>query len=489
MGQEKKPKVDDVEKLRKILDNPSDPNNKKLIASDDKILDSVRKRLLFEAGVISTRTSVPTTRMSLSLEPTVTVHPHMKPVPVTKPATPLPEFIPVPVSQVFEQPIIAEEPFIEMQDLIEIEKVETTYPEFSEVGPSNVLATQAEMTRQPGEEATPTAIDRNLPEWQPVDETQPSEPVPTEKPSVHHEEQLVEEIPEFERLESTMIQPETIEKPIAWEPATISGPTREPQPELPEFHPFEPQGQPQELSRQQGRAQKKAEKQKEKETKRQKKIELKKLKIEARQKEKEAKRLTREQQPTIEPSSEIPPLEPAPIVEQPPPIKVDLSAFKGIESIDGHTGELLYRNGYFSLDNLRDATIDDLVQIRGIKRKLAKKIKKEIEQKTTSKPQEEEFVPIKKRVRSKKPREEPEDATEWESFSVNNSEETLSTTTVATQGKYTLYKKEIGKGAKKTTIHFFSKQKPATGTPVPVPEGYRIAVNKKTKIPYLKKKK
>jgi hypothetical protein len=242
----------------------------------------------------------------------------------------------------------------------------------------------------------------------------------------------------------------------------------------------------QQLSKQQIRAQKKLEKQKEKEEKRLKKIEQKKLRMEAREKEKETTRYIQEQA-EVGPPHEAPSEEPVPVVEQPPKIKVDVSAFKDIESIDEHIGELLYRNGYFSLDDLRKATIDDLVHIRGIKRKLAKKIKKEVDQKIPLKPAEE-FTPIKQKVRSKKLKEEHEDATEWQSFSVNNSEDVF-TTTPATYGKYTLYKKERGKGEKKTTIHFFSKEKPATGTPAPLPEGCQIGVHKKTKVPYLKKKK
>ena len=215
-------------------------------------------------------------------------------------------------------------------------------------------------------------------------------------------------------------------------------------------------------------------------------MEREKAQREAQQKEQEALPVTSEQTEVGQPP-EAPPEKAVPEVEQTPAIKVDLSAFKGIESIDEHTGELLFRNGYFSLDDLRKATIDDLVHIRGIKRKLAKKIKKEVEQKPAAKP-DEEFVAYNKKARPKKSRIHHEDVTEWESFSVGNNEDTFATPP-ATYGKYTLYKRARGKGAKKTTIHFFSKEKPATGTPVPIPKGYEIAVNKKTKVPYLKKKK
>jgi hypothetical protein len=493
MPREKKSKVDEIETLRKILDNPWNSNNSKMLSSDDKNLDSVRKRLNYESVISSKKYFAAADKPSFSLEPTVTIHPRERTVLLPQPAAPLPEFEPVPSPAVVEQPIVPEEPLFVMEDLIEIEKVDAIYPEFVEVLPNEVSTTHEEIPRQPEETLSlkePTGIDQNLPEWQPVDETQPNEPVVHhEEPAVQQEEQPTEEIPEFERLSTKMIPSETDEKLKAWEPEPESELKDAPPHEPPEFQPWEPQKQPQNLTRQQARAQKKLEKQKEKEAKREKKIEIKKLKMEVRQKEKEARQLFREQ-PKVELPVETPSIapEPVPVIEQPTPVQIDLTAFKGIDSIDERTGELLYKNGYFSLENLREATIDELVQIKGIKRKLAKTIKKEIEEKTAKKP-EEEFTPIKKRVSSKKPKKEPGDVTEWESFSVEDSDEGFSTTAAATHGKYTLYKRKIGKGKNKTTIHFFSKEKPAVGTPAKVPKGYQIAVNKKTKIPYLKKKK
>ncbi|EMR75511.1 hypothetical protein MBGDF03_00647 [Thermoplasmatales archaeon SCGC AB-540-F20] len=59
-----------------------------------------------------------------------------------------------------------------------------------------------------------------------------------------------------------------------------------------------------------------------------------------------------------------------------------------------------------------------------------------------------------------------------------------------TQGDYTLYEKEMKTSAgKKRTIHFFSKKKPDIGEAVQLPEGYGVKINKRTKLPYLKKKK
>jgi hypothetical protein len=479
MAKEKKPNVDDVEKLRKILDNPSDPNAAKLLSPNDSSIDSVRKRLTQKAPISRTTSSVTPSRASSSLQPTVTIRPRVKPVPtspvpVSTPAAPLPEFEPVPLTQAAETSAAPEESLFDDEDLLEIEKVDTTYPEFSAVGTTEETGTRESITT-PSE----TLTDQDQPIWKPVKETTARDSKFTDEPPA------AEEIPEFTPFESQLPPEETPDRPVAWTPTAES--------EVPQESP------------RQSRVQKKAEQQREKEAKRQIKMQQKKERKESKQREKEAKRQRKiegqkarkeaypeeQEAPQFTPAQEETPQTPVEPSEepgeQPPTIKVDISAFKNIESIDDHIGELLFRNGYFSLDDLRKASIDDLVQIKGMKRKLAKRIKKEVEQKTTPKP-EEEFVILQKKQRTKKPKERQEDVTEWEAFSVNNHEDVLPEKGT-TYREYTLYKKERGRGADKTTIHFFSKEKPTTGTPALLPLGYQIAVNKKTKIPYLKKKK
>jgi hypothetical protein len=243
------------------------------------------------------------------------------------------------------------------------------------------------------------------------------------------------------------------------------------------------------LSKKQEREAKKTQKKKEKGAKRLKTLEQKKLKREKRDTEREAKRIITEQQ-DIQQTFEEKPSDSEPIMKvESPQIKVDLNAFKGIESIDEQTAELLYKNGYFSIENLKDATMENLVQIRGIKRKLAKQIKKEIEQNTTI-PDELEFVPIKQKRSVKKPKEELKDTAEWESYPVEKILKKPSLRSACTHEEYTLYKRVTDKqNETKTTIHFFSRDKPALGHPAQLPDGYQIAVNKKTGIPYLRKKK
>jgi hypothetical protein len=59
--------------------------------------------------------------------------------------------------------------------------------------------------------------------------------------------------------------------------------------------------------------------------------------------------------------------------------KIDV--FKDIKSIDEDTATLLYESGYTSLDALKNASVKDLSDIKDIKKKTAKKIKEEIEEK------------------------------------------------------------------------------------------------------------
>ena len=61
--------------------------------------------------------------------------------------------------------------------------------------------------------------------------------------------------------------------------------------------------------------------------------------------------------------------------------EMKIDAFKDIKSIDEETAVLLYDSGYNSVDTLNVATVKDLSKIKGIKRKTAKNIKKELDEK------------------------------------------------------------------------------------------------------------
>lgn len=55
---------------------------------------------------------------------------------------------------------------------------------------------------------------------------------------------------------------------------------------------------------------------------------------------------------------------------------------------------------------------------------------------------------------------------------------------------YTLHARTVVlKGGHEQTIYFFSKRTPVTGEPVAkLPEGYDVSTNKRTGLPYLRKK-
>lgn len=53
---------------------------------------------------------------------------------------------------------------------------------------------------------------------------------------------------------------------------------------------------------------------------------------------------------------------------------------------------------------------------------------------------------------------------------------------------YTLHAREVElKGGHKQVVYFFSQRNPKSGSPVEMPEGYKVAENKRTGLPYLRK--
>jgi transcription termination factor NusA len=148
--------------------------------------------------------------------------------------------------------------------------------------------------------------------------------------------------------------------------------------------------------------------------------------------------------------------------------------FKDVESIDEKTAQLLVENGITSIGDLMEKTIKDLTRIRGIKKKLAKEIKREIsiiietpEETESFSRDENHFI--------------DEEAGEWDSIGEVNGYK---------HEDFVLYEKEIDvKGGKKRRVRFFSKETPDEGKPIDLPDGYEVKGNKKTGVPHLRKKK
>lgn len=183
-------------------------------------------------------------------------------------------------------------------------------------------------------------------------------------------------------------------------------------------------------------------------------------------------------------------------MEEPEPGKLDENQFESIKSIDGKIAKLLQENGINSIEMLRETTIKQLTKIKGIKRKVAKKIKKEVDalsihEETTdddwkivdmSEGKADEFEEFDEApTKQKMDIISEEDEDDWGTFKEEQGYK---------YSDYTLYEKEIeGKTGKKRTVRFFSKEKPDEGEPIDLPKGYEVKENKKTGVPYLKKKR
>jgi len=173
-------------------------------------------------------------------------------------------------------------------------------------------------------------------------------------------------------------------------------------------------------------------------------------------------------------------------IDDVPPIEIEKDeTFKDIKSIDEKISKLLIDNGIKSIDELKKANIKDLTKIRGIRKKIAKQIKKEVSELN-------EYLPDDSFERGENPFiEDSDDEGEWESFEGEKiSDETMTEIQGYMHGDYTLYEKEIeNKSGKKQTVRFFSKGEPDGAEPIQLPNGFEVKENKKTGVPYLKKKK
>lgn len=148
--------------------------------------------------------------------------------------------------------------------------------------------------------------------------------------------------------------------------------------------------------------------------------------------------------------------------------------FEDVESIDEKTAQLLSENGITSIGDLMEKTIKDLTRIKGIRKKLAKEIKREISMIIEAPEETESFG------RDENPFID-EEAGEWDSIEKINGYK---------HEDFVLYEKEIDvKGGKKRKVRFFSKETPNEGKPIDLPDGYEVKVNKKTGVPHLRKKK
>ncbi|UCD13299.1 MAG: DUF4405 domain-containing protein [Thermoplasmatales archaeon] len=133
MSEGKKSKLKKMEKLRQILDNPSDSEIKKSISKDDKIFETIRRKLSDETSISKpyVASSEFLAKKSDSREPRVDIHTkeeeitHPKQFEVTEEA-----------GGVKDKPV--EEDLFDAKDLYEVEKVDVSEPKFLEVKPKDM---------------------------------------------------------------------------------------------------------------------------------------------------------------------------------------------------------------------------------------------------------------------------------------------------------------------------------------------------------------
>ena len=542
MSEDKKSKKDDIEKLRMILD---DPKHKRLNSKDNVHLNSVRKKLLGETSdeeEIRRLQSEFISKKSDTLKPQVTIYEK------EEDSTTRPEIKQMESEehkeQLKDETDLEEEDLTDAEELYEVEKVEIQEPEFLEIKPEKttkkkektLVAEKKEITSLEQDfekEIIKDTGDEDLPEWSPVDDdeiksevdgsTEDKEALQIEK-SVEIDEVKKEILPVWEPVEAE--EPKEIIDEKKPKPAVKTTPKKEEQVPV-EKHEMEKiplivrdgkidvfkdiksiDGKTAALLYEQGFTSvdkikdatvndltkiKEIKKRMAKKIKK----EIDKISRETKEKEEELPLLV----PVEEKEEELPkekPVEAKEIKEelveeeeQIPLIVRDgkTDVFKDIKSIDGKTAELLYENGFVSLEKLREATLKDIVKA-DIQRKLAKKIKKEITK-----------LDKKIKIKSKKlvhrvdetvvKETEPDrgEVVEWDSFDLEEDASDEKNIVAYNYKDYALYKKEIETTTgKKRTIRFFSKKKPDIGEPVQLPKGYEVKINKKTGLPYLMKK-
>ena len=503
MTQDKKPKKNDIEKLRMVLDSPSDPKVRKIVAKHEKNLESIRERLSGEPSKTKMKyTTSDLLKKSDSLEPRVVIHEKEEEVAPSE----IESHIPEQQKEESKDDDADLQDLFDAEDLYEVEKVDVSEPEFLEVKPKE-MGKVFEKTPAETEEPLPTPIqeekeptkemhekEEELPEWEHVEETKPKEmekvfektPAETEEPlpapiqeekeptkEVHEKE---EELPEWEPVEET--KPKEIEELVEEKeeqtpkeflevttvdektmPQDSAGETEE---EIPTWEPIgleETQAE-KEISSEvieekpADETLGKVSEQKEVEPE----ITVKETKAELKRKEKELKKRRKEEEKQKKLEA-----------------KKEKKHIGEIGAREKQEKEILSRSERKKQKRkAKKAEKEKEAQIKAKLKKAESKIPKL---------EADEDLSFEEKIVEDKP-------TEWESYDMDEMPEEKPDDSVYTHGDFTLYKKEIKTATgKKRTVHFFSKKTPDMGDAVQLPEGYEVKVNRRTNLPYLKKKK
>ena len=480
-----------IEKVRLVLDNPLQCT---LQRHDERYLKTLQDRLL---GL-----SLPGIRQRYagsishygSLQPYVTIHKREEPA-----RQQLPEFKEIPSKDI---PIGGKTPdLFGDEELFEVERVEYDVPEFIEVKPQQVekkeeaavefkVVSETSLEEKPTssvkspEEELPEFIEEpQLPQWEPVEKPvskeEPQEPQPSEPELIP--------IPKEEEPEKTQ-QPEPVqdEVPLQKKLVVFKGlnSVNEKLAVLLYDHGFTSLESLKQASLKELRAIDGVTRKHANAIKREIEKEPKWETIEERNGEETIKSTKVSVstpdgwEPVEEESLVEPTKQPVEIPEE--EISSPVEVFKEIPSIDHRIAQLLINHGITSIELLQQTTIKGLTRIRGIKRGVAKQIKQDLQNlKSTDK----NTVNTKT---SKEPVmwEEIDDEQDDIVRSGSNEEQGYR------QGEFLLYKKEVTLTPGTTrTIHFFSKEPPEEGTPTTLPDGFEVDVNKRTGVPYIRKKR
>jgi len=426
-----------VEKLRMILDNNSD---EKLHPEDEKYLKALRKRLGgSSSGYIAhiKETFKEDDGEEDPLKPRVVIHQKEE-----QKIVEFPEVKPVEVEELEKEEEEKQESLLQDESLYEVEKVEVEGPEFIEVKPKET--TKEEETapaeeKDEGEKSEETE-EKKLPEWEPVS---------------------------IEETKTEESKEETFEE-------ALPQPVEEKEEETSELEPMPVIEEEKEEAFTEDRAETADEFYEEEEEFR---LEEEPVLEEKHEEEAPKSEFAKEDETFFEEGEEEVEFEK----------DEETKAFDGINSIDEKTAKLLYENGITSIDILSETPIKKLIKIKGIRRKIAKRIKKEISEMPKKTEEIEDWNAADADLAIDEFKESDESEEEWESFADG---EMTKEQEGYRHGDYTLYVKEIEtKVGKKRTVHFFSKGEPEEGEPTELPKGYEVKVNKRTRVPYIKKKK
>lgn len=500
MTQDKKPKKNDIEKLRMILDSPSDPKVRKIVAKHEKNLESIRERLSGEPSKTKMKyTTSDLLKKSDSLEPRVVIHEKEEEVVPSE----IESHIPEQQKEESKDDDADLQDLFDAEDLYEVEKVDVSEPEFLEVKPKEMgkvfekipVETEEPLPTLIQEEKEPTKEvhekEEELPEWEPVEETKPKE---IEETVEEKEEQTPKEFLEVTTVdEKTMPQDsvgETEEEIPTWEPIEleetraekeISSEVIEEKPadetlgKVSEQKEVEPEITVKETKAELKRKEKELKKRR-KEEQKLKQLEEKKARRHPKQQDWEERKSEREKEKSLR-------------------MKEYEQKKKQKEEEKQKKLEPKKEKEHISEIGAREKQEKEVLS-RSERKKQKRKAKK------AEKEKEAQIKAKLKKAESKIPKLEADEdlsfeekivedkPTEWESYDIDEIPEEKPDDSVYTHGDFTLYKKEIKTATgKKRTVHFFSKKTPDMGDAVQLPEGYEVKVNRRTNLPYLKKKK